>query len=252
MKSGKLADPEKVLIVGPGGCGKSELAALIGRVGVKAAFIDVEDSTKKIDCNRMNTGGDPWTYDMVRQALQDEETLKDYQAVAIDSLTKLEELAQQWVVMNVPHEKGQMVKNIEGYGFGKGFTHTHDAMLAILGDLDQQIRRGRHVILTAHQCTNKPENADGDNFAVVEPRLLTTKDGKNSFRHRVVEWVDHVFLIKYDILVEDGKATGSGSRAIYTQAQPQFIAKSRSLKGQIIYTQGNPDLWVQLLGKAAV
>jgi len=49
--------------------------------------------------------------------------------IAIDSLTKAEELAAAHTVVTVPHEKGHRVRRLEDYGYGKGNQHVFDTFL---------------------------------------------------------------------------------------------------------------------------
>ncbi len=218
---------------------------MLGQLGVRMLFLDIEQGTKNLDVARIDSIE---TFEELRAALHNTELMNEYDGVVIDSLTKAEEFATSFVVRTVPHEKGKPIAGIEDYGFGKGFSHVYESLLTILGDLDALVRRGKHVVCIAHDCITSPENPDGENFAKSQPRLQTSKDGKNSFRYRVLEWTDHLLCIKYDVAVVNGKGVGGGSRAIHTQEMPQFWAKSRTLSGSIVYEKGNPELWKRLLG----
>jgi hypothetical protein len=232
------------VIYGSGGIGKSELASLLEDVGQRMLFIDLEQGSSHLKVARID---DVASYEELRAILHDESIMSEFDGVVIDSLTKAEELAASWVIRNVPHEKGKRITGIEDYGFGKGFTHIYECLLMLLGDLDSMVRAGKHVVCIAHNCIATPENPDGENFAKEQPRLQTSKDGKNSFRYRVLEWTDHLLCIRYDIAVVDGKGIGSGTRAIYPHEMPQFWAKSRTLSTPIIYGKGSTDLWKALL-----
>lgn len=190
------------------------------------------------------------TWDELRAVLHDADLWKDFGAVVIDDLTKAEELAAQWVVQNIPHEKpGKVVSSIESYGYGKGFTHLYETFLQLLGDLDAHIRAGRQVVCIAHECTAKVPNPAGDNWIRYEPRLQSPESGKNSIRLRVKEWADHILFVGYDVHVTDeGKGTGAGTRTIYPVELPTHLAKSRDLSEAIPYVKGNAELWQKLLG----
>jgi hypothetical protein len=246
VSKGKVDGPLVVILYGCGGIGKSELAANLAQIGLKVLFIDLENGSKQLDIERIS---DINSFEEARSVLQDQELIGQYDAVVLDSLTKVEELAIAWVIANVPHEKGAPIRGIEDYGWGKGYAHVYEAMLRLLGDLDALVRRGKHVVCIAHECVNKPENPEGDNTSKYEPRLFTTKDGKNSVRYRFKEWADHLLFVKYDQVVVDGKARGCGTRAIYCQEMPQYWAKSRLLSEPIVYEKGSALLWQQLLNK---
>jgi hypothetical protein len=246
IQKGRQTPPIKAVVYGSGGIGKSELVSLLAKQGVNMLFLDLEYGTQHLDVNRVSG---IQTFDELRSILHDDALMAAYDGVAIDSLTSVEELAVKWVVANIPHEKGKKIQGIEDYGFGKGFTHVFESLLLLLGDLDALVRRGKHVVCVAHECITTPENPDGENFAKAQPRLQTTKDGKNSFRYRVREWCDHLLYIKYDVAVVEGKGVGGGSRTIYTQEMPTYWAKSRSLSGTFDYPQGDATVWARLLGK---
>lgn len=190
------------------------------------------------------------SFDDLRAATHDSNLLKPFQAIVVDSLTKAEELGVEWTLANVKHDKGHYVDSIEGYGFGKGFTHAYETLLKLLGDLDSVIRSGRHVVCTAHDCTTSVPNPTGEDWIRWEPRLQHPASGKASIRLRVKEWSTHLLYIGYDQTVDkDGKATGSGTRTIYPRELPTHLAKSRTLADPIPYVQGDPELWKQLFGK---
>ncbi len=238
----------KIVIYGPGGVGKSELCALLSTIDIEPLFVDVEEGTLFLDVARVSPT--PRSWDEVRAIYRNRELLEPFGAVVTDSFTKLEEQAVAWVLANIKHEKGHHVSSVEGYGFGKGLTHIYETFIQILGDLDAVSRMGKHVVAICHDCTSEVPNPGGENWIRYEPRLQSPSSGKNSIRHRVKEWCDHLLYIGFDIAVnEDGKAQGSGTRAIYPTELPTHWAKSRLLSEPIPYAQGDANLWRQLFEK---
>lgn len=241
----------RVALFGPGGIGKTSIAlAAPGPVAV----IDLDESlgilTPQLPGDvRENVRMIPVDdYAGIRSALH-APGWDEIQTIVIDSMTRAEELASAWVLKNVPHEKGNRVTRIEDYGFGKGYSHIFDAMLALIGDLDTHVRAGRNVVLVCHDCTTSVPNPSGEDYLRYEPRLQSPPSGKNSVRHRVTEWSDHLFFIGYDIEASDGKATGSGTRTIYPVAMPFCTAKSRTLCEVIPYERDSATLWDSLLAE---
>ena len=241
---------QKVCVYGPGGVGKTSLAATVAAIGMKPLFIDAEDSSKFLDVARIT----PRTWDEVRQILHTPNLLAPYDVIVVESLTKLEDLANAWVCANVPHEKGKQItiNSIEDYGWGKGYVHIYEAFLTLLGDLDAIVRTGKHVIATAHVCTENVPNPEGENWLQYQPRLQSPpKQGK--VRERVKEWTDHCVFTDFDKAVsKDGKAVGHGSRTIYCSERPTYWAKSRTLEDPIPFAKGDSTLWQQLFGKEIV
>lgn len=245
VSSGVKQGATKTIVYSSGGAGKTSLAANIEQLGIKPLFLDLEQGSSFVNVNRIDT---ITTWDELRAVLHDESIWQDFNAVVVDSLTRAEEMAVAWTLRNVPHEKGHAVTSVEGYGFGKGFTHVYETFLQLLGDLDAHVRRGRHVICTAHDCTANVPNPAGEDFIRYEPRLQSPASGKASIRHRCKEWCDHLLFIGYDAAVsKDGKAVGSGTRTIYTSELPMWWAKSRSLSEPIVYQKGSAEVWQQIL-----
>ena len=236
----------KTVIYGPGSVGKSSLAAAIKEVGFRPLFLDIGDGTDFLDVDRVK----PESWDELRAQLHDKDFMSKFNAVVIDDLTKAEEFSIRWTCDNVPTEKGTRVNSIEGYGFGKGLTHNYETFLQLLGDLDAQKRAGRQVICLAHDCVVAPENPEGENYSQYQPRLQMPASGKNSIRHRVLEWCDHMLFVNFDVSIsEDGKGVGAGSRCIYPSRMPGFWAKSRCLSDPIPYEKDSAELWKQLFKK---
>lgn len=239
--AGRVDSPQRVLLYGPGGIGKSTLASL----APAPVFIDIEGGTRELDIPRVEG---VVTFADLRALLQSP-ALDQFQTIVLDSATKAEEWCAAHVIGSIKHEKGHKVENLEGYGFGKGYVHLYDQFLLLLADLDSQVRRGRNVVLIAHECVVDAPNPFGDDFIRYEPHLHAPKNGKSSIRNRVVQWADHVLFLGYDVLSKDGKGQGGGTRTIYTSELPSHIAKSRRAQFAVPFT--GPDdgaIWDTIIG----
>jgi hypothetical protein len=167
----------KVCLYGPGGVGKTSLASNLKSIGMKVLFVDAEDSSKFLDVDRVT----PADWNDVRQLLQTRELLAPYDVIVVESFTKLEDWANRWVCANVAHEKGKsvVINSIEDYGWGKGYVHIYEAFLGLMVDLDAIARTGKHVVITAHVCTESVPNPEGENWLQYQPRLQSPpKQGK--------------------------------------------------------------------------
>lgn len=245
VSKGRSVNAQKVVVYGPGGVGKTELCSLAKEEGINPLFLDIGNGTGFLNVDRIE-GLETW--EDLRDVLHDENLFSGYNAVVIDDLTKAEELATNYVIRTVPHEKeGRSIKSIEDYGWGKGATHVYEAFLNLLADLDNHVRKNRWVLCIAHDCTANVPNPSGEDWIRYEPRLQSPASGKSSIRHRVKEWCDHLLFVGFDTAVNrDGKATGGGTRTIYPSEMPTHWAKSRSLADPIYYEKGSSHLWKSL------
>lgn len=213
-------------------------------------MIDLDDGSAALDVCRLSSADGVGSWDALRSAVNDGSLWADYDVCCIDTGTRAEELAEKWVLENVPHEKGHRVERIEDYGFGKGYSHIYGTFLLLLGDLDAHIRTGRDVVIVMHECISTVPNPTGEDYIRYEPRLQSPASGKASIRHRVKEWLDHLLFIGYDVnATKDGKGQGCGTRSIYPQEMPSHVAKSRTLADPIVYTAGSTEVWEAIYKK---
>ncbi|RPI64312.1 MAG: ATP-binding protein [Planctomycetaceae bacterium] len=238
----------RIVLYGPGGIGKTTLAA---SAPGPVAFIDLDESMPVLRSQlpadrdiRIVSGINTWQD--LRDALH-ATGWEDIKTIVIDSVTKAEELAGQYVLENIPLENGKRAQRLEDYGWGKQFGHIYDTFLSMLGDLDQHVRASRHVILIAHDCTTEVPNPAGANWLRYEPRLQSPASGKNSIRLRAREWADHVLFCGYDVDVQNGKGTGSSTRTIYPVELPHCMAKSRVADTAIALTKGDSLVWTNII-----
>lgn len=239
--SGKISGAQRIVEFGPGGVGKTSLATLVPN----PVCIDLENGTREFDVPRVD-GVE--SFADLRAVLQSS-ALDGFKTVIIDTMTRAEEYAVAHVLATVQNDRGNLVKNIEAYGFGKGLQHVYDAMLLLLADCDLQVRRGRNVILICHECVNEVPNPMGENYIRYEPHLQDPKSGKSSVRRRVFQWADHVLFVGYDVVSEDGKGRGAATRTIWTYELPTHMAKSRTVR-QILPFKNAQDgtIWTHILG----
>ena len=238
----------RIVLYGPGGIGKTSAACMApGPV----AFIDLDESMPVLRAQlpadrdiRIVSGVAAWGD--LRDALHSS-GWDGIRTIVIDSVTKAEELAGQFVLENIPLDSGKKAQRLEEYGWGKQFGHIYDTFLALLGDLDQHVRAGRHVILIAHDCTCEVPNPAGANWLRYEPRLQSPSSGKNSVRLRVREWADHVLFCGYDVDVKAGKGTGTSTRTVYPVELPHCMAKSRVADTAIPLIKGDSSIWTHII-----
>ena len=226
--------------------GKSTLAAYLPA----PFFLDVEASTTKLNVAfDLELRTEP-TWVMLRGKLASiaANPPEGVKSIVIDTATVAEELAKEHVVATRTTDKGKRVDSIEGFGWGKGWQFIYDEFNGLLADLDRCIARGLHVCLIAHEVSSPVPNPAGEDFIRWEPLLYSgDKKGRGSIRERLKNWAEHLVFVGYDVIVEDGKGTGAGTRTIYTQEYPTHMAGSRTKQLVIPYTLEDPGaLWREL------
>jgi hypothetical protein len=232
----------KVVIYGPGGIGKTSLAAM----APKPIFADIERSTLDMDVERA-TGIESWS-DLRSWLAQGD--FSGIDTIVIDSATKAEEWCVAHVLTNVPNDKGIKVQRLEDYGYGKGYAHVYEEWRKFLADLERHHETGRNVVLVAHEQIALAPNPMGEDFKRFQPRLQSSD--KANVMAATKEWADHVFFVCYDTAVKDGKARGEGTRTIYCTESPSRVAKVRALAdAPLAFTKGSRALWDRVENKGA-
>lgn len=205
--------PERVVVYGPGGVGKSTFAAQ-----AECVFISAEDGLRNIDARVVKPY--PETWQDILDAI-DELTASNVDGIAIDSLDWAEPLCWR-------HACQQAKKpNIEAFGYGKGYLAALDQWRVLLHKLGSAHDAGKRVILIAHGVRRTFKNPVGEDYEHWTIKLHEKAAGL------IVEWCDLVGLAEQDSsTVETGqsgrfKAFTTGKRVLRTNPNPAYLAKTR-------------------------
>ena len=148
IHTGKILKPQKVVIYGPEGIGKSTLASHFP----DPLFIDTEGSTNDLDIKRL-TPPTSWAMLMsyVAQVKEDPTVCR---TLVIDTADWAEKLCSQEIC-----DKNK-VDSIEGFSYGKGYVYLEEEFGRLLNRLSDLIDKGINVVLTAHAMMRKFEQPD--------------------------------------------------------------------------------------------
>ncbi len=221
IKSTLREVPIRAVIYGADGVGKSTLCA--GAPG--AVFIATEDGLDNIDARAIDP---PETWSGILEAV-DALTADDrVGTIVIDSLDWAEQMLWTWLVATRPDEKNRKVKDIEGYGYGKGYIAAAAEWRVLINALQRAGKAGKHVLLTAHAQRKGVKNPTGEDYEQMQIKLQERAAGL--FR----EWVHVVAFAELDIATvtdkDDGNRTKgvfTGRRILRTQPSAGYQGKSR-------------------------
>ncbi len=203
IKSTLRDAPIRALIYGADGVGKSTFCA--GAPG--AVFIATEDGLDNIDARAIDQPGTwPGLIEAVCALAADDRC----GTIVIDSLDWAEQMLWAWLVETRPNEKGHKVKDIEGYGYGKGFTAAAAEWRVLLAELQRAGKAGKGVLMTAHAQRKGVKNPTGEDYEQIQIKLQERAAGL--FR----EWAHIVAFAELDIVTATEKDDGNRTKGIWT------------------------------------
>lgn len=216
---GKKEQPQKVVVYGPEGIGKTTIASKFPN----PVFIDTEGSTANIDVARMDR---PSSFTMLMQQIK---YIKDHPEVCKTLVIDTADWAEQLCITEFCSKK--QVSGIEDIGYGKGYVYVAEDFGKMLNLLEEVKDKGINIVITAHAQMRKFEQPD-ELGAYDRWELKLQKKTAPMLK----EWADMVLFANYKTMVINvdnqgaqkgkNKAQG-GKRVMYTQHHPCWDAKNR-------------------------
>jgi hypothetical protein len=209
VRRGKQQRPQKVLIYGVEGIGKSSLAAQ----WPDPMFLDTEDRLAHLDVQSYACRAWCDITTALNRIRDGKETCK---TVVLDTLDWAERLAAQEVCAD-----GKMA-SIEDFGYGKGYVRLIET-LGQMKDLLQELldTQGKQIVIVAHAKVAKFE--DPALGATYDRYTMKCRDsGNTNVSALFKEWCDSVLFANYATVLEKDKsdnvhAKGGTQRMLFTQ-----------------------------------
>ena len=218
IKKGPTTRPPKIMLIGVEGVGKSTAGANMpnpvfmcsesGLVGPQ--FADVPNFTPK-----------SW-----KEALEFIDALAadpgDFKTLVVDTLDWLEPMLYAKVVADA---KKPDIKNIEDFGYGKGYVLAQNEARQLIARLDKVNAAGMNVLLLSHSQLKTVKNPTGEDYDHFESKINAKVGG--IFK----EWADAVLFARFEVFTrKDGlkaKAYGGDTRVVETTHSAAWDAKNR-------------------------
>lgn len=236
--------PPRIVLYAPHGVGKTTFGAM----APNPIVLPFEDGIGRLD---VPVFPQIKTYAEAVEALNTLITGEhDFQTAVLDTLDWFEPMI--WAETASRHGK----KDIEDFGYGKGFGYANDLWREYLDGLNVlRESRGMQVILLAHcdvKAYNDPSSEPYDRYT------LKLHKGATAI---VQEWADAVLFANYKTYVQStdkgfnqkvNKGIGTGERVMYTEERPSYYAKNRyQLPPELPFSYANFEAAMNPSGVAA-
>ena len=216
IQKGKIIRPQKVVLYGVEGVGKTTLAAQFPH----PVFIDTEGGSGHLDVARFPV---PTSWESLKKMVVAACELplgEPMGTLVLDTADWAERLCAEHICAKANRD------GIEDFGYGKGYTYLEEEFARLLDLLSELPKRGVNVVVTAHAAIRKFEQPD-EMGAYDRWELKLEKKTAPLLK----EWADALLFLNYETFtVTDDKGkkkAAGGKRVMYTQHHPCWDAKNR-------------------------
>lgn len=217
-----MSRPQRVVIYGCEGVGKSTLAALNAP---RPIFLDTEDGTSHLDVDRVAVN----TLDDLRAAMK--ELLAErkggvcaYESVVLDTADRLWTMCAEAVCAE------NAWSSIESPGYGRGYAQAAERFRSVFGGFDSLMRAGFHVVIVCHAKADRVTPPDNPEYTKYMIKVSAPTKQAEVSREYIKEWCDALLFCRFDVNVDAEKRRALGKeakRVVSTVPSPAWEAKNR-------------------------
>lgn len=219
ITKGKQARPQRLVIYGQEGVGKTTLASKLP----SPLVLDTEAGSGQLEVDRVAVN----SLDDLRGALRDILAEKKagklpYRTVVLDTVDRVWNMAADTVCA----EKGY--KSIEDAGYGKGLKMATEKFCAVITSLDKLVAAGLYVVCVCHAKVETLSLPDKEDFSVYQLKVSAPGKQAEESAAFLKQWADAVIFCQFDTVLNSatGKAA-SQKRVMRTAHGACWEAKNR-------------------------
>lgn len=218
VQAGAVEKAPRIVLFGVEGVGKSRFGA--GAPG--PIFLRLEDGVSQLDVPKFPLPPDLSLEDVFDAIAVLTNEKHQYKTLVVDTLDWLEPLV--WAFICARDKK----KDIEEYGYGKGYVAALDTWREIVAAIENLHRRtGMGVVVLAHSWVKAFKNPAGEDYERYEMKLHARA------ARLWIEWSDMTAFMDYETHLDTDEKTkrtkglSTGDRLIHTQHDAAWDAKNR-------------------------
>lgn len=217
ITKGKQIRPQRVVIYGCEGVGKSTLAAMNAPCPI---FLDTEDGTSHLDVDRVAVNSLEDLRSAMKELLAERKSgVCAYESVVLDTADRLWTMCAEnaW-------------SSIESPGYGRGYAQAAEKFRSVFGGFDSLMRAGFHVVIICHAKADRVTPPDNPEYTKYMIKVSAPTKQAEVSREYIKEWCDALLFCRFDVAVDAEKRRALGKearRVVSTEPSPAWEAKNR-------------------------
>lgn len=222
--SGKILRPNRVVVYGQEGVGKTTLVAGLSRV----LILDTEGGSNNIDVDRVPVASLKQLSETVSTLMRMSRAGQcPYETVALDTADRVWQMCADHVV------ESNKINTIEALPFGKGLKMATEHFTRLLTEFDSLAKSGLHVVFVCHSKVERMSPPDTNEYTMYQVKVSAPGKQAEEARELLKQWGDAILFCRFAVRVAQkdgsnvGRAVGAARRCIATTHTACWEAKNR-------------------------